>query len=163
MKNKLLTAMGAFVLMATLGHFYAVPLIAQVRAAFTKNIDERGRNPYLQTVSCLTNTSNECTVSFPAVPANKRLVVEHVNVAVETVTPLSNVALSGNSFTSLFPFLQLQSQGGPVGFFYIANQPLLTYYEAGQSPQLDVAANAGTSETVASSATLSGYLVDLTM
>jgi hypothetical protein len=46
MKNKLITLAATAALLAVLGHFYAKPLMAQVRAALTQNIDEPGRNPY---------------------------------------------------------------------------------------------------------------------
>ncbi len=42
MKNRLLTFAGALALLAVLGHFYAVPLMAQVRAALVKNTGRAG-------------------------------------------------------------------------------------------------------------------------
>jgi hypothetical protein len=49
MKNRFMQIAGVLALMAVLGKFYAVPLIAQVRAAVVKNIDEKGRIPYQET------------------------------------------------------------------------------------------------------------------
>jgi hypothetical protein len=79
MKNKLLTFAGALALLATLGHFYAKPLLAQVRAALVQNVDDPGRIPYQGVRACFFQSNNFCTVNFPPVPAGKRLVITHVS------------------------------------------------------------------------------------
>ncbi len=137
MKTKLLTFAGAVALLAVLGHFYAVPLMAQVRAALVKNQDERGRNPYIQTLNCANPTGPQCEANFPAVPANMRLVVEHVNVWVGTATALQQVVITGNN-TFEYPFLQQQGADLGGNIIYVANQPLLTYFEAGETPAYTV-------------------------
>jgi hypothetical protein len=164
MKNRLLTLAGTLALLAVLGKFYAVPVLAQVRAALVKNIDERGRIPYSQTAFCNSSGSNTCQVFFPVVPPNKRLVIEHVNGLLVTNVTLGLVYVSGNlnssPETTEQPILfGLQSSFGD--FTYIANEPFLTYFEAGQSPAIfiQVAVGAGFIE---SQVTLTGYLVDLT-
>jgi hypothetical protein len=67
MKNKLLTFAGALALLAVLGHFYAKPLLAQVRAALVQNVDEPGRNPF-----ALSGGDQ----AVWTVPAGKRYVIE---------------------------------------------------------------------------------------
>ncbi len=118
--------------MAVLGHFYAKPLLAAV-AALVKNVDERGRNPYVQQQTCyiVSTTNGQCAAFFPPVPANMRLVIEHVNISIDTPNPFQNVDIYGNGSIIETGFLQkqsLDSQGDPI---YVQNQPFLTYYEAG--------------------------------
>ena len=160
MKNKFFTLAGALMLFAVLGHFYAKPLLAQVRAALIKNIDERGRNPYLQFLPCYSQTTNSCTAFFPAVPVGMRLVVEHVSMSIDTPTPLSNVDIYGNG-AQASPLLTVQGQDPSGNSIYIANQPLLTYYEAGQTPSIAVFAKTGPFVFVSGSVELTGYLVNL--
>lgn len=81
MKNRLLTFAGALGIITVLGHFYAKPLLAQVRAALVQNVDEKGRNFYQVTGSCdVADIGQPCWVRFPAVPPNMRAVIEHVSV-----------------------------------------------------------------------------------
>jgi hypothetical protein len=161
MKNRLLTFAGALALLAVLGRFYAVPVLAQVRAALVKNIDERGRTPYAQTSSCSKPATTVCVAIFPAVPPGKRLVVEHVNGLVVAPAGLLYITdLVG--YLGLNHYISLQVQGvNPAGdSIYIANQPLLTYYEAGQTPNWDVNISSPADMTI--QLTITGYLVDLT-
>src|ERR1022692_2551234 len=133
MKNRLLTLAGTLALLAVLGKFYAVPVLAQVRAALVKNIDERGRNPYIQHLGCFSNGTQSCTAFFPTVPANKRLVIEHVDGTVQTPDTLFYVSFAGNSAITQFAFFPLQSTDPSNFKTYVASQPFLTYAEAGQT------------------------------
>jgi hypothetical protein len=161
MKNRLFTFAGALVLLAVLGKFYAVPVLAQVRSALVKNIDERGRIPYTLTVFCSSNGSTQCSAFFPAVPANKRLVIEHVNGSIDTPTNLSVVDFSGNgTFQNIF--FQFQGLDLANNNNYISNQPFLTYFEAGQTPVYTVVVHFGAPVFISAQVTITGYLVDLT-
>jgi hypothetical protein len=160
MKNRLLTLAGALALMAVLGKFYAVPVLAQVRAALVKNIDEHGRIPYSQHLNCQNTGSAECNATFFTVPANKRLVIEHVNGFVGTFTNLAAVNFFGNGTTQNI-FFQLQGTNGGNNI-YVANEPFLTYFEAGQTPEYFVGVNQGGFVFITSGVTITGYLVDLT-
>jgi hypothetical protein len=161
MRNRLLTLAGAFALLAVLGKFYAAPVLAQVRAALVKNIDERGRTPFTQHLNCDNTGSTGCQAFFSAVPANKRLVIEHVNGAVQTASNLSNVAFGSALATLQFIPFQLQSTAGADNI-YIANQPLLAYFEAGQAPFYFVIIQPGATEFINGQLTITGYSVDLT-
>jgi hypothetical protein len=164
MKNRLLTFAGALALLAVLGRFYAVPVMAQVRAALVKNIDERGRIPYTQFAFCSDPLSGSCTASFSAVPSNKRLVIEHVNLFVDMQSSsslLSNVLFGDNFGAPLYIFGQLQSSNISEGNIYVANQPLLAYFEAGQTPFFGAAAQS-TGSPILARLWITGYLVDLT-
>jgi hypothetical protein len=71
MKNKLLTLAGAMASLALLGHFYAKPLLAQVRAALVQNVDEPARHVW--TFNGYNTIDNTYTV-----PAGQTLVIEEV-------------------------------------------------------------------------------------
>lgn len=71
MKNKLLSTAGALALVGALGHFYAKPLLAQVRAALVQNVDEPARHVW--TFNGYGAFSNTYTV-----PAGQTLVIEEV-------------------------------------------------------------------------------------
>jgi hypothetical protein len=160
MKNRLLNLGRGVALLAVLGNFHAAPAPAQTRAAVVKNIDERGRTPFGQTASCITS-STVCVAIFPAVPANKRLVVEHVNGYVRTTGNLLYLAvLYGNNPLFHYIFFQIQGSDQSNNSIYIANQPTLTYFEAGQTPNFVV--NIKSAADIAAQLTITGYLVDLT-
>jgi hypothetical protein len=161
MKNRLLTLAGALALAAVVGKFYAVPAIAQVRAAVVKNLDEKGRNPYYQTQNCFSSSTNQCTVAFPVVPPNKRLVVEFIASSVDTPTALQTVEFAANG--NFIPILHTQQGNDSSGNkIYVANQPMLYYYEPGQVPYLAMSAATAGFEFMSGQVTLTGYLVDLT-
>jgi hypothetical protein len=160
MKSKFLTFAASLAMLGLAGHFFEKPLLAAV-SALVKNIDERGRNPYIQSITCFTATLNNCTAFFPPVPAGMRLVVEHINISVDTPTALSNVDLSGNASIIEYPFLQQQGTDLGGNMIYIANQLMLTYYEAGQTPEISIFTKAGGFQFISSGITLTGYLVNL--
>jgi hypothetical protein len=160
MKNKLFTLAGALTLFAVLGHFYAKPLLAQVRAALVKNLDERGRNPYTGRSNCVPIQGGGCEIVFPPVPAGMRLVVEHVDISLEADSTIEQSQMTGGSGV-YFPVFQIVV-AGQFGAFTksVANQVILAYYEAGESPRIDSYDSSGTS-TIGGQGTLSGYLVNL--
>jgi hypothetical protein len=166
MKNRLLQLAAGLALMAVLGKFYAVPLIAQVRAAVVKNIDERGRAPYIVSATCFSRPfSGVCMASFPAVPANRRLVVEYVNGQLDADHGLFSSAYLSVPSASSFP-IRLASHVESFDDFrdlYSISMPVVFYYEAGQMPVVSVQATVLAENPLrGGSFTLSGYLVDLT-
>ncbi|HEV3201928.1 MAG TPA: hypothetical protein VGZ73_28720 [Bryobacteraceae bacterium] len=164
MKHKLLTFAGALALLAVIGKFYALPAIAQtVRATLVKNIDERGRIPYQASVGCTGLAT--CTAFVNPVPANSRLVIEHIGVQGQVFSGVqiaytalgassgeSNQLLSYDDVGAIF-------QGSFPGVdLYVISQPVLVYFEAGQIPGVQFAAG---SDNVKIAGVISGYLVDL--
>jgi hypothetical protein len=89
MKNRLLTFAGALAVLAILGKFYAVPLIAQVKAAIVQDRDNPARQPFnFFSVAQGAASGNQFVASatLPAVPAGKRRVI---------VNFFANVATTG--------------------------------------------------------------------
>jgi hypothetical protein len=60
MKNRLLTLAAGLASIAMAGKFFAVPLLAQARAALVQSVDEHGRIPYQ-------STSLDCTSGCAAI------------------------------------------------------------------------------------------------
>ena len=134
---------------------------AQVRPAIIQDRDQAGRNFYSSTSSCNTVTFNFCQITFPAVPAGKRLIVTHVSAL--------NVMLAANTITSM----DLRAVGGVIrGFFnvqvapgtgssfnYTTNEATLAKFDAGESAQLITFSNSSASFTLVG--IISGYLIDI--
>jgi hypothetical protein len=170
MKNRLLQLAAGLALMVVLGKIYAVPLLAQVRAALVKNTDEPGRLPFTSLVAgnsggyCSFNcTADQGTNSFallPAVPSGKRLIVNHV-FGGEAFASLRSIGLgstpNGIDFQAdkLFftgPFTSLSP------FFYFDAQPFLTF-EPGTNVWVKINF-AGNCDNCNGYIRVSGYLID---
>jgi hypothetical protein len=158
MKNKLFTLAGALTLFAVLGHFYAKPLMAQVRAALIKNLDERGRNPYSRTLVCVAIQGGGCEADFPPVPAGMRLVVEYVDLSVQGDSPFQVQIFSGNS--SYHPITQTLPATVGAAITSAVSQAILAYCEAGASVQIRAFELSG-NPPLGGVVTISGYLVNL--
>lgn len=160
MKTRLLQLAGGLALLAVLGKFYAVPLIAQVRAAVVKNIDEKGRIPYQETQNgtCQVGSNRFCTVNFSAIPAGKRLVLEHVSALVNVFSPgvtAQRAVLTVNAPGNYLP-MQSDAYGATL------NAQVLLYEDAGLTPPiLHIALNGSSNGSDGVLATISGYLIDL--
>jgi hypothetical protein len=167
MRNRVWTAAGVLVLLAVVGKFYTEPLWAQVRAAFVKNIDERGRIPFQATGSCSGGPGIDvCDVIFSAVPAGKRLVIEHVNVDVDShlfgILPglVLFQRVSGGATAVLPVFQRFTSDTLASISDYGSNEAVEIFVEVGESPKLHATGSLGFG-VVVNVATISGYLVDL--
>jgi len=113
LKNKLLTLAGALALAAVLGHFYAKPLMAQVRAALVQDVDQPARAPFQATVNLTLNNFNFTPVT---IPPGKRLVIDQVSY--------NGAAQTAGS--SIQPLILLQSSvaGGPAATYYLSSTAL---------------------------------------
>jgi hypothetical protein len=137
----------------------SAPCIAQTRAALVKNVDEAGRMPYQQMLNFNTlppdcPLTKFCVVSFAAVPAGKRLVVQANFWALgdSTTINVGNVAILQPDFSPSTSFLD--------GRFWAADRKVRVYYEAGQTPKLKISASGVFS--LVGNASLHGYLIDAT-
>jgi hypothetical protein len=167
MKHKLLTFAGALALLATLGHFYAKPLLAQVRAALVSNVDDPGRIPYQAAYEIqLANRDchNGCPTNFPSVPAGKRLVITNFSGSIATNVPGGSLVQPFLSVNSVFPpptiFPATTFQGGLQGLnHFVFNQPTQVSYNAGDQPTGFIGL-AAVSTAGAAYFTLTGYMLD---
>lgn len=164
MKKRLLLGAAALALLSALGHFGAKPLLAQIRAAWVKNIDEPGRSPY-QSSSLGTSKYTTCDVAFSPVPAGKRLVVESLSVLadipVATNVGLGQFITANDSdgilrFVASLSYFNFSSAGSTV---WISNPKVTAYIESGLRPVATLAVDGGKSCYL--QGVLSGYLIDL--
>jgi hypothetical protein len=133
-----------------------VPALAQiVKSAIIKNIDEPGRSPYSSSSSCA--AANQCTLSFTAVPANKRLVAQFVSINLQSS---SAIAINGQAFLGDGVSNYADVFVPRVDSFNAVNsQPITAYIDAGRVPKLSAALTGSTN--VQAHGILTGYLVDL--
>jgi hypothetical protein len=130
----------------------------------TRDVNSPPRTPYMVRLSCTsaqgTSNSNGCNVTFAAIPVGKRLILQHVNAAIQLggVGPTFQVQqyglfINGQESVTLPP--RLVTNVGVTN--YAVNEPVLVFVEAGQK----VLAQAVSSEIgVIMTTILSGYLVD---
>ncbi len=165
MKNRLLTLAGALLLLAVLGKFYATPLMAQIRATLIQNRDEPARNLYEMYRTC-TDSGNKCTVNYPAIPANKRLILTHVSGYALGAGVLADHVNGGvlsretgdMSRKGLVASLQGSFTTTPGGRWSV-NQEVLTSFEAGEAPSIEIETNA--TGWYVGLFHISGYMIDV--
>ena len=157
MKRRLSGMAGALAALAVAGGLLAAPAQAQTpNPAPVKNVDEKGRSPYMENQTLVCNQGLVCELSFPPVPAGKRLVVQHVNAGIGIPTGgvrLTALATQGNT-----QFL-LPARSISESTLLIVNEPVLGYFESGQAPIFRVVLTA-TADVAFVSSTISGYLID---
>src|SRR6266568_4230504 len=137
MKTKTLQLAGVLALLAVIGKYYAVPAYAQARAALVQNRDEPGRNAYFQIGSCSQVTFSFCQVTFPAVPAGKRLVITHVSAlnlmpAAGTIGSVDLRVLNG-AIKAFYPITSYPGVASTVNYPVESNG--MSTFEAGEAPQ----------------------------
>jgi len=173
MKSRLLTLAAASALLAVLGTYYAKPLLAQVRAAVVKNIDEPARVPYQARIvcsnaECNANAAGGPFVSLPPIPDHSRLVIDQISLLIQTNATLNLVKLGkfevsegGSPIVPPFTFLPFTIT--PPG--YIVNQPVRYYFESGFiTPAVELSITGpvtGSSLGILIEGMVSGYVVDL--
>jgi hypothetical protein len=121
--------------------------------ALTRSVDDPGRIAYQSEAACL-QILNFCDFSFPPVPKNRRLVVQHVSVLLGTTATGALVTLEGGANSAFSSFIAPPSFQGQI----LADQPILQYFDAESTPKLNATADLTLSS--ASSAAISGYLLD---
>ena len=133
------------------------------------NVDDVGRIPYQATAPCADEgATNNCVATFPAVPQNHRLVLQHVSLFVEVSSTSVAVKVGlGKTNTSLndaaFSFFKAPTSASVYGSAEPAeadvDQPVLAYVEANDMPIVSAAAS--THEVPQQGqAYLSGYMLD---
>lgn len=170
-KLRLLTTTGLMFFGALL---QAQPAAAQIRPAYTKNVDQPGRLPYEAYVAfsrfgCSANCTNFASLfgstflfDAPAVPAGKRLVLQWVSANIPGNNAFDQVALQSSR---VFSAQHLKwSYAGPFfgefpssGVFGMSAGTFATY-GPGESPHIFVFINSASNFD--GSVTLAGYLID---
>jgi hypothetical protein len=123
------------------------------------NVNDPGRIAYQSATINLPCNGGFCSTVFPAVPTNHRLVVQHFSgQTTYSGVPSLVIArlLQNGNITVLTTFLPPIS--GNVTEF---DQPVLVYFDAGQSPEAITGSLSATA--VNASFSLTGYLLDCTI
>jgi hypothetical protein len=161
MKNRLLMGAAVLAFLSALAHFNAKPLLAQIRAALVRNVDEPGRSPYQSEVRNGPLTPNTCFLEFAPVPPNKRLVVEHLS-AYMGVGGTTSLLLGQFSTPNLVDGPKVFFSAASVGpFQWATSQQMSVYVEPGGVPRVAFSVTSNISCAVFSG-NLSGHLIDLT-
>ena len=123
--------------------------------AINSAIDVPGRVPY-QSQQLLTGCagSSFCNVSFVAVPANHRLVVQHITGNL-TVTG-ANAMIVNLQCTNCTAFLNSAFFSPTAGGTNAFDAPVLAYYDPPVIPEVFIAGDTITNGII----TLSGYMID---
>jgi hypothetical protein len=134
-----------------------VPVLAQVRAALVQNRDEPSRNFYRQNLGTL---GSQPTLTLPAVPPGKRLIIQHVNLGVFTTVPdsIQQIFLDNSAGgVSYFPATYMATASGLND--YVVNESVLVNFEAGDVPKLQIFSISGGNTSVLGQ--ISGYMIDV--
>ena len=152
MKTKFLAVAAPLALVATLGHFYGKPLVAQVRAALVRDVDNPARNAlqfYLYVGG---------TVTTYHVPVGKILVIEDVSILTEyniTGTFGISTTVKGVAVTHWFSPGGYVSTGVATGGSFFGGRPTRIYADPGTDVFIQSAGAVLNGECA-----FSGYLLD---
>jgi len=160
------------VLLAAAGMMFSLiadKAVAQIRAVLMKNVDEPGRMPYQHEVdtSAAECFPFICFIDFPAVPAGKRLVVQHVTAAVFVAAGGQpdffafgdSPVVTSHNIAVIQPVFTPETITGLT--VWLLDRDVRVYYEPGTVPRLKIFASAPLN-TAISNYTLHGYLIDAT-
>jgi hypothetical protein len=150
--------------LSSLAASLAPPAIAQVRAAFVRDVDTPALQPFRSTVDIdFTGGTEQRLVT--TVPAGKRLVIQ--NISYTAGTPTGTQLVFGGlrlaefgTFTEFIKINPAHISPNPNFVLHDGSQPTTVYFEPGEPVWLSVAtssAAAGGSMRV----TFSGYFVNL--
>jgi len=172
LKHSVMTALGGLLLVVLAApllapktvHALAATLVqvtnTSANPVINQDMDNPGRNPYYQTVNCVSQTTNQCLAQFSTVPPNKRLVVEYIASSVDTPTAFVSGEFSAPA--GFISILHTQQGNDPAGNkIYVASQPMLYYFEAGQTPFFVMNAQAGSFTFMSGEVTLTGHYVNV--
>jgi hypothetical protein len=155
MKNKLLSLAAALVLLMVLEHFYAKPLLAQIRAALIVSVDEPARTPWQVTFSG--RCANDCYLYPQPVPAHKRLHITHISVSANFGSNFGMDMGKTDASGKITVFPSLAGYVATSADSYL-NQPVDLYVDSGESLYFHF----GLFPNISFSHTATGYLVDCT-
>lgn len=159
MKSRTLQIAGVLALLTVVGKFYAVPVLAQVRATIVQDRDQEGRNIYQYYSNC-TGSQGTCTITFPTVPTGEQLIVKHVSLISQlpAATTLNVIQLRGSG-TYQFLHSALVPANYSTQYTFVTNEDVLASFSAGQTPAIDTFSTSGASFTAL--ATISGYTIQI--
>ena len=131
--------------------------------AITSSVDDPGRTPYQFFRFFAPCAGKDCSVTAPAVPAGKRLVVRHFVVqgaASSSGTSVQAYLIGGGKTLSVFPIPLFFK--GPQYAEFAADQAVLGYVDAGGAASAFLETD-GSFDNIVVNVTITGYLLDCTV
>lgn len=142
--------------------------LAQTRPALVRSVDEPARVPYGGTMVPSCTFSNQCSATYPTVPAGKRLRVTEIAAYVRSNTSSGShlLALHRNDMSGVNAvYLTMMPPMNAAYYGPVASttQAVDVIYEAGEVPIVELGLGAGFGGITGANArlTLTGYLVDV--
>jgi hypothetical protein len=129
-----------------------------------QDVDNPAQNFY-QSVNSTSGCSGTCVVTFAAVPAGKRLIIQQVSslvtIGVSAGTPPADVELRGQGGSNVFQFIPIVPAPANYGAQtqFTAHAGVLASYDSGQIPTVDAFIPSG--QTYELLASISGYMVNI--
>jgi hypothetical protein len=135
---------------------------AQIRPAMVRNVDEPARVPYFASGQPGCPYTNECDLVGPIVPAGKRLRVTRLEgIIVGQTTSIFFALMLNDTSHPVLMFPAQPMSGAFFGSVVSFNQEVDFFFEAGQTPIIEVGNTSSIVVDVRNRLTIVGYLVDV--
>jgi hypothetical protein len=135
---------------------------AQIRPAMVRNVDEPARVPYFVSAVPSCPFLNQCELAGPVVPAGKRLRVTRLEgILIGQTTSIHFALMLNDAFHPVLMFPAQLMAGAFFGSVVSFNQEVDFFFEAGQTPILEVGNAISIVVDERNRLTIVGYLVDI--
>ncbi len=178
--KRLLALAACLVVVAAVVSITRSDVVAQIRAALVKNVDEPGRVPYVQFFSAVPGLATGCGLNFcdfypPVVPAGKRLVITDVygvvNLQLDGTVHSLQLKATNSTFATTKNIFEVPHNPGAyydvaLAFNlrrYAFQSKVTMFVEPGDRAALHFWTGGLLSNEYPTSLTIVGYLVDVTM
>lgn len=125
----------------------------------TSSVDDPGRIPYQFFKNLQPCSGSVCQATTPAVPAGKRLVVQHVSAFGALTSPGNFVEVVVSTPTAVLSTFAPPVFGNPGAQGFAFDQLVQGYADAGSAVTVFISANGSLNQT-ASDFIVTGYLID---
>ena len=169
MKIKLLILAGALALIAVTGKYYAVPVMAQVRAALVSDVDNPAKNFVRFAVGIAPSGTSSCFATGYTVQPGKRLVIDDISAQISVsvssagamyIELTSNAHLCGPGVRQRIAVVPFSFQGTDgLGHVSAAHELMQVYFETGETVGGVVVGSGGSS--LSGVVYFSGHLVSI--
>ena len=125
----------------------------------TSSVDDPGRTPYQFFKNLQPCSGTVCQATTPAVPAGKRLVVQHVSAFGALTSPGNTIEVVASTNSAVISTFAPQVFGNPGAQGFAFDQTVLGYADAGDAVTVFISTN-GSFNEAASDFVVTGYLID---
>lgn len=157
-------SIAGFALVGMTVAFAPTPVSAQTRPALVRSVDEPARVPYFYALTPTCGFTNQCTATFPAVPAGKRVRVTEVGMFFRNTNVTGFLSVQKNNLANQWGAWAVSPiNGAYYGALLSGHFKVDLMFEAGDSPVLEFGIPAGQGGIFQDSSNrliVSGYIVD---